>query len=153
MTDKSKTWKSSSIYIILPPSIRSLSSVSRHIRYTSPRLSVSLTLDSFFVLLGRIECAGDLQKGKMLLSEMGKGRFRRQRWLMIIFRDGRHSRLALRGSPATARGCGELRYRLSSPRPLPWPWPRPIQSSREFCQSPARLTLLRRASEAPWVRR
>ena len=28
--------------------------------------------------------------------------------MIIIFREGRHRRLALRGSPATARGCGEL---------------------------------------------
>ena len=28
--------------------------------------------------------------------------------MIIIFREGRHRRLALRGSPATARVCGEL---------------------------------------------
>ena len=31
-----------------------------------------------------------------------------------LFCDGRHRRLALRGSPATARGCGELA--IGSPR-------------------------------------
>ena len=35
--------------------------------------------------------------------------------MIIIFREGRHRRLALRGSPATARGCGELwRYLLAA---------------------------------------
>ena len=56
----------------------------------------------------------------------------------------RITRLACYG--ARLRGA---RQRLSSPRPLP----RPIHCLSQFCQSPARLTLLRRASEAPWVRR
>ena len=54
-------------------------------------------------------CAGDWQEGKIVCS-------RRWERIDVTFRDGnrsllflgRHLRLAKAGSPATARGCGEL---------------------------------------------